>query len=61
MCNKGVTALNDEKLYLARFELVSGQYGQPFINLFYATNEKDLKKRFTNIFAVITAEGIILK
>ena len=45
MCDVNLLTLNNQKLYLAHFELVSGQYGQPFVNLFYANNEKDLKKK----------------
>lgn len=36
-------ALNGTKLYLATFELTSGQYGQFFYQAFYARNKKSLE------------------
>ena len=41
MCKKSITS-NGKKLYLATFELISGQYGQFFYQAFYARNEKSL-------------------
>lgn len=38
-------APNRQKLYLATFELTSGQYGQLFNLLFYARDEKSLGKK----------------
>ena len=38
-------ALKNKKLYLATFELMSGQYGQLFNLLFYARDEKILEKK----------------
>ncbi len=37
-------ALKNKKLYLATFELLSGQYGQIFYKAFYARNEEKLQK-----------------
>ncbi len=39
-----VTRLEKEKLYLADFELISGQYGQPFKMAFYAKDAADLER-----------------
>lgn len=44
MCDENVTTSNGKKLYLATFELFSGQYGQIFYQAFYAKNEKQLDK-----------------
>ncbi len=43
MFKTSVTTLNDEKLYLATFEFVSGEYEQFFEKAFYAKNEEDLR------------------
>lgn len=37
-------ALKNKKLFLATFELFSGQYGQIFYKAFYARNEEKLQK-----------------
>lgn len=42
MCDKNVITSKSKKLYLATFELFSGQYGQIFYQAFYARNEKSL-------------------
>ena len=41
-------ALKNKKLYLATFELLSGQYGQIFYKAFYARNEEKLQKEVHN-------------
>ena len=45
MCDKNVTISKDRKLYLATFELISGQYGQIFYQAFYARNKKSLENQ----------------
>jgi len=45
VCDKNVVTPNGKKLYLATFELFSGQYGQIFYQAFYAKNEKQLEKK----------------
>jgi hypothetical protein len=45
MCGKNIISRNGEKLYLATFEFVSGEYCQPFVKLFYANDEKDLEEQ----------------
>lgn len=42
MGEKNAITSNGKKLYLAAFELISGQYGQMFEKAFYAKNEKQL-------------------
>ena len=42
--DKNVTIKNGRKLYLASFELTSGQYGQPFVQAFYAKDTKGLEQ-----------------
>ncbi len=39
---KDIAAFKNKKLYIATFELISGQYGQIFYTAFYAKNEKSL-------------------
>ncbi len=43
MYEKVITS-NGEKLYLATFKFVSGEYGQIFEKLFYTKNEEGLEK-----------------
>ena len=45
MCMGTVTTSNDQKLYLATFEFISGEYEQIFEKSFYAKNEKDLENK----------------
>lgn len=45
MCEKNLITPKNKKLYLATFELMSGQYGQLFNLLFYARNERSLEKK----------------
>ena len=45
MCDKSVTISPGEKLYLATFELISGQYRQFFYQAFYARNKKNLENQ----------------
>jgi len=45
MCDKSVTISPGEKLYLATFELISGQYGQFFYQAFYTRNKKNLENQ----------------
>lgn len=44
MGEKNAITSNGKKLYLATFELISGQYGQMFEKAFYAKNEKQLRR-----------------
>jgi len=43
--DKSAIIPDDQKLYLATFEFMRGEYGQIFEKLFYARNEKSLKKQ----------------
>jgi hypothetical protein len=43
MLKTSVTTANAEKLYLATFEFISGEYEQSFEKAFYAKNEEDLE------------------
>ena len=45
MRDKDLLTANGKKLYLATFELISGQYGQIFYQAFYAGNEKTLENK----------------
>jgi hypothetical protein len=45
MCDKNILTPNGKKLYLATFELSSGQYGQLFYQAFYARNQKSLQNK----------------
>jgi hypothetical protein len=45
MCDKSVIISNGKKLYLATFELISGEYGQIFYQAFYARDENSLENR----------------
>ncbi len=45
VCDKSAITPNDQKLYLATFEFMRGEYGQMFEKLFYAQNEKNSKKQ----------------
>lgn len=45
MCDKNVITLNGERLYLATFEFVSGEYEQLFEKAFHAKNPRDLKRQ----------------
>lgn len=45
MCNKNITTLNGKKLYLATFELISGEYGQIFYQAFYVRDENRLENK----------------
>ena len=45
MCMESVTISNGEKLYLASFEFVSGEYEQFFEKAFYAKNEEDIENK----------------
>jgi len=45
MCYKNILTSNAERLYLATFEFISGEYCQPFVKLFYAKDEKDLEEQ----------------
>jgi len=45
MCNRNIITPSGKKLYLATFELISGQYGQMFYQAFYARNKKSLENQ----------------
>jgi len=44
MCEKDITSSNGEKLYLATFEFISGEYEQSFQRLIYAKNARDVDR-----------------
>lgn len=46
-----------EKLYLATFEFISGEYEQPFQKFFYAKSEKQLAKKIHEYFVDYYGEG----
>ena len=52
-----VTTATGKKLYLATFELTSGQYGQPFVKAFYAKNEKSLEKEIHKYLLAYYGDG----
>jgi hypothetical protein len=45
MCAKSDITPNGRKLYLATFELISGEYGQIFYQAFYARDENSLENK----------------
>lgn len=45
MFQTSVTTSNAEKLYLATFEFISGEYGQIFEKTFYARDAEDLENK----------------
>jgi hypothetical protein len=47
----------EEKLYLANFEFISGEYEQPFQKIFYAKNEKQVAKKIHEYFVDYYGEG----
>lgn len=61
MCDKNVITPNGKKLYLATFELFSGQYGQIFYKVFYAKNEKTLQKEVHKYLLDYYGEGNVTK
>ena len=52
-----VTTSNGKKLYLATFELVSGEYGQPFAKAFYAKDEKSLEQEIHKYLLAYYGDG----
>ena len=52
-----VTTSNGKYLYLATFELTSGQYGQPFVKTFYAKNEKSLEQNIHKYLLAYYGDG----
>jgi hypothetical protein len=56
-----LVASNGKKLYLATFELFSGQYGQIFYKVFYAKNEKILQKEVHKYLLDYYGEGNVTK
>ena len=57
MCMGTVIASNDERLYLATFEFVSGEYEHPFEKAFYAKNEEDLENKIHEYLIDYYGEG----
>jgi len=49
MCDKQAITSNGEKLYLATFEFVSGEFEQSFQRLIYAKNARDVDRKIKNI------------
>ena len=45
MCDQNLKTLKRKKLYFANFEFISGEYGQPFVKLFYAKGVRNLRKQ----------------
>ncbi|MBM4135826.1 MAG: hypothetical protein FJ241_03240, partial [Nitrospira sp.] len=48
MCVKNAINSNGEKLYLATFEFVSGEYEQSFQRFIYTKNAKDVDRKINN-------------
>ena len=61
MNNNSITTSNGKKLYLATFELVSGEYGQPFVKTFYAKDEKSLEQEIHKYLFAYYGKGNTLK
>lgn len=57
MCDKNALTSNGEKLYLASFEFISGEYEQMFEKAFYAKNTKALKKQIHSYLKDYYGEG----
>ena len=57
MFQTSVTTSNDEKLYLATFEFVSGEYEQFFEKAFYAKNEEDIENKIHEYLTNYYGEG----
>ena len=57
MCGKGVITSNGEKLYLATFEFVSGEYEQSFQRLIYAKNARGVDRKIKNILSDYYGKG----
>lgn len=59
MFQTSVTTSNAEKLYLATFEFVSGEYEQMFEKAFYAKDEEDLENKIRECLINYYGEGNI--
>ncbi|MFQ5963736.1 MAG: hypothetical protein ACE5KZ_05575 [Candidatus Scalinduaceae bacterium] len=57
MCVESVATLDHERLYLATFEFVSGEYVQMFEKAFYAKNEEDLENKIHEYLINYYGEG----
>ena len=57
MCDKNVTTSNNERLYLATFEFISGEYGQPFKKIFYARDAEHLETEIDKYFVDYYGSG----
>jgi hypothetical protein len=56
-CNKNIVTSNGEKLYLATFEFISGEYEQIFRKVFYAENAEDLENKMHEYLIDYYGEG----
>jgi hypothetical protein len=61
MCDKDVTIHNSEKLYLATFEFLCGEYEHRFEKAFYAKDEIDLELKIAQYLKVYFGEGELSK
>jgi hypothetical protein len=57
MCDKNILTSNGDKLYLATFEFVSGEYEQIFSNVFYAKDAEDLENKIHNYLIDFYSQG----
>jgi hypothetical protein len=57
MCDKTVITSNGNKLYLARFEFVSGEYEQSFQRLIYAKSARDVDRKIKKDLRNYYGEG----
>ncbi|OHC00010.1 MAG: hypothetical protein A3G70_08480 [Planctomycetes bacterium RIFCSPLOWO2_12_FULL_39_13] len=59
MFKTNVISSNEEKLYLATFEFISGEYEQSFEKAFYAKNVEDLENKIHEYLINYYGEGNI--
>ncbi|MDR4499677.1 MAG: hypothetical protein MRK02_17425 [Candidatus Scalindua sp.] len=57
MYETNVTTSNDERLYLATFEFVCGEYEQSFEKAFYARDEEDIENKIKEYLKNYYGEG----
>jgi hypothetical protein len=57
MCDKNILTSNGNKLYLATFEFVSGEYEQIFSKVFNAKDAEDLENKIHNYLIDFYGQG----
>jgi len=61
VCEKDLTTNNDDKLYLATFEFLCGEFEHRFEKAFYAKDEIDLELKISHYFEIYFGEGDLSK